>query len=44
MEFVSYGQVFNAFGEKTKICSYVIFLRRRRLIKIARNASRHRFH
>jgi hypothetical protein len=38
MEFASFGQVFNAFGEKKKIFRKAGFIRRRRLIKIARRA------
>jgi hypothetical protein len=34
MEFVSYGQVSNAFGEKKKIYCKALFTRRRRLIKL----------
>jgi hypothetical protein len=38
MEFTSYGQIFNAFGEKKKIFRKSLFSRRRRLIKTARRA------
>jgi hypothetical protein len=38
MESVSYGQFFNAFGEKIKIFRQGVFFRRMRLIKIAQRA------
>jgi len=38
MEFVSYGQFFNAFGEKIKIFGQGVSFRRRRLTQIARRA------
>jgi len=38
MEFVSFGHVFNAFGEKKKILQKAVFPRRRRFSKVARRA------
>jgi hypothetical protein len=38
MEFESYGQIFNAFGEKKKIFHEALISHHRRLTKIARRA------